>query len=249
MTEDEQPLARRRAGDRVRPAGRHRPPCGKRGHGFRRQPDFGPFALRVGLGAADADGAFAGPGRRVVGIDRTEIRPVQRHQLIDAGQRVTPDQQQRPVAAVDGAQRPFVGGRQPLKDRAEHGVGQRCCLPASASVFASVTAAFQGDARVLEVDRNPGEAVAGGDGGDGGEVDAQRRHGQPFGRLDQIHPDDVGLAGQRGEAEAVAPRAVGRPGGAVGAQRALPACPRRPDGGLPGEVLDLGGARRVRRDH
>lgn len=70
----------------------------------------------------------------------------------------------------------------------------------------------QGDARVLEVDRHAGEAVRG---GDGGEVDAQRRDLQALSRLDQVEADDLGLAGQRDEAEALAPSGVLGPGGAV----------------------------------
>lgn len=57
MSEDANALPRRRSGDWVRPAGRHRPPRGERGHGFGRQPGFGAFAHWVGFGAADTDGA------------------------------------------------------------------------------------------------------------------------------------------------------------------------------------------------
>jgi hypothetical protein len=98
---------------------------------------------------------------------------------------------------------------------------------------------------VLEVDRYASEAMGG---GDGSEVNAQGRHGAGLGGLDQVEADDLCLASQRSEAEALTPSGVLGPGGAVGAQRACAARPRRPGGSLPGEFADLGGARRVGGD-
>ena len=142
--------------------------------------------------------------------------------------------------ALAGAER-RVGGGAASNHQAQHAGHRGGGLAARPHAFRPGDAFHHhGEARVAQVERQPGEQVRG---ADRREMHADRADGEALiGAADHVHGDGVGIGGERFAAERAAPGLELPPGGAVGAAGAVAAGAGGVDRGAAGQLLDLGGA-------